>query len=137
MIAGGYAALLAFGGAKLIFDRYTTGLDEYATLALPGTIRRAGVGALFAVLLGGGGLLLFLRKHVGRWMVIVGAAIGLALALKEALTPSANEVPVGMLFDLGLVAGAATILIAALLPATGHWIQAGGPPAHPRHYPYN
>lgn len=66
MIVGGYAALLAVGGAKLIFDRYTTGLDQYATLAMPGTI-----------------------------------------------------------------------LIAALLPATGHWIQAGGPPAHPRHYPYN
>lgn len=90
-----------------------------------------GTSALFAVLLGMGGVLLLCRWVSGHTMVIVGAALGVCAG--AGIATANRHVETGLVFGLAALG----ILILAMLPSTRRWIETGPTravigPNHPR-----
>ncbi|MFE1595164.1 hypothetical protein [Nocardia sp. NPDC058705] len=97
--------------------------EPYRSGIVADSVLRLGLFAVFAVLLGIGGFLLLKRKQLGKWMVVVGGEIALAVALWWAIIGDRSDDGFLAMIDMGLVAAAAAMLVAALVPATDRWIQ--------------
>ncbi|GEM29417.1 hypothetical protein NN3_04240 [Nocardia neocaledoniensis NBRC 108232] len=79
-----------------------------------------GIGAVFVVLLGLGGVLLLARRAAGLTMVTVGSGLGF-FACVGPLIVEDDLLLKGV--HAGLAVGCVLILVTALLPATDHWIE--------------
>ncbi|KAF0849660.1 hypothetical protein [Nocardia caishijiensis] len=98
-------------------------------------------GAVFAVLLGLGGVLLLARRPAGVTMVTIGSGLGTFVCLGPLATYS---VLASKLMFVGMSAVSALILVLVVLPSTQRWIDARPKPQltppngpHPAVAPYN
>ncbi|WP_280305588.1 hypothetical protein [Nocardia neocaledoniensis] len=81
-----------------------------------------GIGAVFVVLLGLGGVLLLARRAAGLTMVTIGSGLGFFACVGPLIVEDDLALK-GI--HAGLAVGCVLILVTALLPATDRWIESG------------
>lgn len=128
-------AFMAIGLAALGSDDSSLGESVYWTPIIAIAVLNIIAGVVLSV----GTVMLFLRKMIGRWLVVAGCAVSIVSSLISlgmtsmvsayayASTGKATDV-IGVIFPIAT-------LILVLLPSTTAWINAKRTGAPPQHHP--
>ena len=123
-LLAGLATALAIVVALITLGRYASG-----ALTQPAVMISFGLNAVSCLLLLIGAIMLFARAGAGRFMVIAGAVIKLALLAWAVVSVGA----LGLMNPLGLLILLLSLVAAmlAIVPSTGRWIATKQP--QPQH----